>query len=585
MEEAPYRLLWIPLGFLGAHLLVKWLAPDAEGHGTDKVIEAVHRRSGRIPLLVAPVKLLATVLTIAATLIVAGTVTNGADAVADVSIVATDPSGVVVGTASTGNDGSYTLTTLAPGSYSIAAFAAGYRSPAAASVAVPAGGLTAISFTIIPVSLVDPPETGEGEDTAASTNGLAAILYPDPGPFAATYHPSVTFICRDGKVLTDQKGYDAALAALKLWQDAYDATAPARNKLAQTLADADSHKAELRKNLTSVRAKLSEIAGFAGPVVNHLPPAILKKLPPGFESKLKKGFPIADRLLANLLKDVDTIEADLDKFQKQSADGKDRAAASAALAEFLTLTQRISNIVIAVGRGSILSSIPKTSINLGFFDLDATIADIQRDAEDAANAAGELQKSVQDLKFFNYLGIVVQAAKENFEQVRKEVQAKRLKMKNDPKLCPCETKTTSGHFSQNIGPRSQWVSIPGSASSDGNGEGSLPSCKKCDEPNQPIGPPATGQPPPPNSPPTSTTVAALHARGFHVICYIEVGAAARLLRAGIRWSPDGKRLKRRRLPKGAAMCAADDRVRTTGLDRFQSSGTGCRFDRLHFTLA
>jgi H+/Cl- antiporter ClcA len=65
MERAPLRLPWTPLGFLGAHLLVKWLAPDAEGHGTDKVIEAVHRRSGRIPLLVAPVKLAATVLTIA----------------------------------------------------------------------------------------------------------------------------------------------------------------------------------------------------------------------------------------------------------------------------------------------------------------------------------------------------------------------------------------------------------------------------------------------------------------------------------------------------------------------------------------
>src|SRR5215813_2055560 len=39
MERTSLRLLWIPLGFLGAHLLVKWLAPDAEGHGTDKVIE------------------------------------------------------------------------------------------------------------------------------------------------------------------------------------------------------------------------------------------------------------------------------------------------------------------------------------------------------------------------------------------------------------------------------------------------------------------------------------------------------------------------------------------------------------------
>ena len=65
MEAAPARLLWLPAGFVAAHLLVRWLAPDAEGHGTDKVIEAVHQRSGRIPTLVAPVKLLATVLTIA----------------------------------------------------------------------------------------------------------------------------------------------------------------------------------------------------------------------------------------------------------------------------------------------------------------------------------------------------------------------------------------------------------------------------------------------------------------------------------------------------------------------------------------
>lgn len=65
MEQVPGRLLWVPFGFLAAHLLVRFLAPEAEGHGTDKVIEAVHRRWGRIPLLVAPVKLLATVCTIA----------------------------------------------------------------------------------------------------------------------------------------------------------------------------------------------------------------------------------------------------------------------------------------------------------------------------------------------------------------------------------------------------------------------------------------------------------------------------------------------------------------------------------------
>lgn len=65
MAAAPLRLGWLPVGFAAAHGLVRWLAPDAAGHGTDKVIEAVHRRWGRIPLLVAPIKLAATVLTIA----------------------------------------------------------------------------------------------------------------------------------------------------------------------------------------------------------------------------------------------------------------------------------------------------------------------------------------------------------------------------------------------------------------------------------------------------------------------------------------------------------------------------------------
>ncbi len=44
--------------------LVKTFAPSAEGHGTEKVIEAVHKRHGKIDLKVVPIKLIATVLTI-----------------------------------------------------------------------------------------------------------------------------------------------------------------------------------------------------------------------------------------------------------------------------------------------------------------------------------------------------------------------------------------------------------------------------------------------------------------------------------------------------------------------------------------
>ncbi|BAF70848.1 chloride channel protein [Nitratiruptor sp. SB155-2] len=46
--------------------LIKTFAPSAEGHGTEKVIEAVHKRHGKIDLKVVPIKLVATVLTLVA---------------------------------------------------------------------------------------------------------------------------------------------------------------------------------------------------------------------------------------------------------------------------------------------------------------------------------------------------------------------------------------------------------------------------------------------------------------------------------------------------------------------------------------
>ncbi len=61
-----YYFIAIPAAFVLSVLLVKYFAPQAEGHGTEKVIEAVHRHSGKINPLVVPVKLVATVITIAA---------------------------------------------------------------------------------------------------------------------------------------------------------------------------------------------------------------------------------------------------------------------------------------------------------------------------------------------------------------------------------------------------------------------------------------------------------------------------------------------------------------------------------------
>ena len=65
-HKFPYTFLFLPLAFFLSALIVKYLAPDAEGHGTEKVIEAVHKNSGRIKAAVVPVKLAATIITLAA---------------------------------------------------------------------------------------------------------------------------------------------------------------------------------------------------------------------------------------------------------------------------------------------------------------------------------------------------------------------------------------------------------------------------------------------------------------------------------------------------------------------------------------
>ncbi len=46
-------------------LATKYLAPEAEGHGTEKVIEAIHKNNTKIDIKVTPVKFLATIISIA----------------------------------------------------------------------------------------------------------------------------------------------------------------------------------------------------------------------------------------------------------------------------------------------------------------------------------------------------------------------------------------------------------------------------------------------------------------------------------------------------------------------------------------
>jgi chloride channel protein, CIC family len=64
MGPLPYYYL-LPLALPICVWLIRTFAPTARGHGTEAVIAAVHQRSGKIDARVAPIKLLATVLTLA----------------------------------------------------------------------------------------------------------------------------------------------------------------------------------------------------------------------------------------------------------------------------------------------------------------------------------------------------------------------------------------------------------------------------------------------------------------------------------------------------------------------------------------
>jgi H+/Cl- antiporter ClcA len=60
-----YYYWLLPVALFLSALLVTALAPEAAGHGTEKVIEAIHKREGKIAVPVVPVKLAATIITLA----------------------------------------------------------------------------------------------------------------------------------------------------------------------------------------------------------------------------------------------------------------------------------------------------------------------------------------------------------------------------------------------------------------------------------------------------------------------------------------------------------------------------------------
>jgi H+/Cl- antiporter ClcA len=63
-EHSLYFFL-LPLALALSSYITKYLAPEAEGHGTERVIEAVHRHESKIKAIVVPIKLVTTVITLA----------------------------------------------------------------------------------------------------------------------------------------------------------------------------------------------------------------------------------------------------------------------------------------------------------------------------------------------------------------------------------------------------------------------------------------------------------------------------------------------------------------------------------------
>lgn len=64
-NQTHYYFIFVPVWIFLSSILIKYIASGAEGHGTEKVIQAIHKEHGRMPIAVVPVKLVASIVTIA----------------------------------------------------------------------------------------------------------------------------------------------------------------------------------------------------------------------------------------------------------------------------------------------------------------------------------------------------------------------------------------------------------------------------------------------------------------------------------------------------------------------------------------
>lgn len=60
-----WRYALIPLGLLASLFSIRIFSPQAAGHGTDKVISAIHYKEASVPFSVVPIKIISTIFTLA----------------------------------------------------------------------------------------------------------------------------------------------------------------------------------------------------------------------------------------------------------------------------------------------------------------------------------------------------------------------------------------------------------------------------------------------------------------------------------------------------------------------------------------
>lgn len=64
VHSIPNYFLLLPFALLLCKAIIHYISPDSAGHGTEKVIDAVHRDNGKLRARVVPIKMITTILTI-----------------------------------------------------------------------------------------------------------------------------------------------------------------------------------------------------------------------------------------------------------------------------------------------------------------------------------------------------------------------------------------------------------------------------------------------------------------------------------------------------------------------------------------